>query len=179
LDNELLTIAEIAKQLNIPESTARFYRDRFETFIPMVGTGRNKRYRPETADVLRYVAEAYKRNEQQWQIEEALSRMVARNIDIPDETAPTAVVAQQQQAMLVMAEQFQKAMGQIASAMETVAEQKKEISELREHVSDIEQQQIRQNQYIEESLTKRDQQLMEALREIREAKQKKWWHVWK
>lgn len=176
--DQLLTIAEIAKQLNIPESTARFYRDRFESFIPAVGTGRSKRYRPETADVLRYVAEAYKRNEPQWQIEEALSRMVARNIDVSEETAMTAAVAQQQ-SFVALADQFQKAMGQIATAMETMAEQKKEITELREHVSDIEHQQLQQRQYIDESLNKRDQQLMEALREIREAKQKKWWQMWK
>lgn len=36
-------------------------------------------------DVLRYVAEAYKRNEPQWQIEEALSRMVARTVEVSEQ----------------------------------------------------------------------------------------------
>ncbi|MBP2799567.1 helix-turn-helix domain-containing protein, partial [Escherichia coli] len=51
--SKLLTIAEIAKQLEIPESTVRFYRDRFEPFIPFVGEGRKKRYLPDAAEVLR------------------------------------------------------------------------------------------------------------------------------
>lgn len=48
LEKQLLTMAQIAKQLNLAESTARFYRDRFENDIPSVGEGRKKRYKPET-----------------------------------------------------------------------------------------------------------------------------------
>ncbi|WP_081904367.1 MerR family transcriptional regulator [Brevibacillus thermoruber] len=55
MPGKLLTIAEIAKQLDIPESTARFYRDRFEAFVPSVGEGRKKRYLPEAAEVLRFM----------------------------------------------------------------------------------------------------------------------------
>ena len=43
-------MAQIAKQLNLAESTARFYRDRFEDFIPSIGEGRKKRYKPETIE---------------------------------------------------------------------------------------------------------------------------------
>ena len=38
-DAKLLTIAEIAKQFQLPESTARFYCKRFMDFMPHVGHG--------------------------------------------------------------------------------------------------------------------------------------------
>lgn len=53
MENKLLTIAQIAKELRMPESTARYYRDKFIEYIPYVGEGRSKRYRPETVEVLR------------------------------------------------------------------------------------------------------------------------------
>ncbi|MGA3602949.1 hypothetical protein [Lysinibacillus agricola] len=59
MEKELLTMAQIAKQLNLAESTARFYRDRFEDFIPSIpstGEGRKKRY------PLRFIAEGFNRN---------------------------------------------------------------------------------------------------------------------
>ncbi|MDM5292335.1 MerR family transcriptional regulator [Peribacillus simplex] len=51
MEKQLLTMAQIAKKLNLAESTARFYRNRFEDYIPSVGEGRKKRYRPETIEV--------------------------------------------------------------------------------------------------------------------------------
>ncbi len=38
----LLTAAQIAKELNLPESTVRYYRDRFTEYIPTTGEGRNR-----------------------------------------------------------------------------------------------------------------------------------------
>lgn len=52
LEKQLLTMVHIAKQLNLAESTARLYRDRFENFNPSVDEGRKKRYKPETVEVL-------------------------------------------------------------------------------------------------------------------------------
>ena len=57
---ELLTIAEAAKRAGLAESTARFYRDRHASFIPVIGEGRGRRYPVEAVDVLRTIAEAAK-----------------------------------------------------------------------------------------------------------------------
>ncbi|MBJ7939533.1 MerR family transcriptional regulator, partial [Bacillus cereus] len=54
MEQILLTISQIAKELQIPESTARYYRDRFINYIPFVGKGRAKKYRPETVEILRF-----------------------------------------------------------------------------------------------------------------------------
>ena len=54
---ELLTIAQIAKQLGLPESTVRYYRDRFSEYIPTTGEGRGRRYRGEAVEVFRVIAD--------------------------------------------------------------------------------------------------------------------------
>lgn len=91
MEKQLLTMTEIAKQLNLAESTARFYRDRFENYIPSIDEGRKKRYKPETIEVLRFITERYNRNLTAINIEDGLSRMVARNIDFEEVTSAAAV----------------------------------------------------------------------------------------
>ena len=54
---ELLTIAQIAKQLDLPESTVRYYRDRFSEYIPTTGEGRGRRYKGEAVEVFRFIAD--------------------------------------------------------------------------------------------------------------------------
>ena len=58
-DEPLLTLRELAAQLELPESTVRYYRDAFLDFIPSVGTGRRRRYPPQAAAVLRRIAAGY------------------------------------------------------------------------------------------------------------------------
>ena len=184
MDKQLLTMAQIAKQLNLAESTARFYRDRFEDFIPSVGEGRKKRYKPETIEVLRFIAEGFNRNLTAMDIKDGLSRMVAMNIEFEEVTATTTAATQQQSKSEPnqYALQLQFAVEQMSSAMQIIADQKEEIAELRKHVAVIENRQQEQQEYINSKLEERDQQLMESIREIQEAKnqlaatqQKKWW----
>ncbi len=59
---EYLTLAEIARQLNLPESTARYYKNKFSAYIPSYGSGRKKRYSAEAVEVLRLIAEMFNRN---------------------------------------------------------------------------------------------------------------------
>ena len=59
---ELLTAAEIARRLQIPESTTRYYARRFAAYVPTVGQGRSRRYRAEAVAVLRVVADGMRAN---------------------------------------------------------------------------------------------------------------------
>jgi len=181
-------MAHIAKQLNLAESTARFYRDRFENFIPSVGEGRKKRYKPETVEVLRFIAEGFNRNLTAMVIEDGLSRMVAMNIEFEEATATTTAAAQQQSKSEPnqYALQLQFAVEQMSVTIQIIADQKEEIAELRKHVAVIENRQQEQQEYINSKLEERDQQIMESIREIQEAKnqlaatkQEKWWKFWK
>lgn len=182
MEQQLLTMAQIAKKLNLAESTARFYRDRFEDFIPSVGEGRKKRYKPETLDILRFIAEGFNRNLTTTDIENGLSRIVARNIEFEKKTAITTAATQQQPNIEV----FYTVLEQMNTTMQIIADQKEEIAELRKQVTVVEEQQQQQQEYIN-TLKEHDKTLMKAIRESQEVKkmlaaaqnQKKWWHFWK
>ncbi len=73
MDSRLYTIREIARELALPESTVRYYRDTFSAFLPSVGTGRRRRYPAEAIPLLRLVAEGYAQNRPRPEIERALT----------------------------------------------------------------------------------------------------------
>ncbi|MBZ5753754.1 DUF3967 domain-containing protein [Metabacillus rhizolycopersici] len=169
---KLMTIAEVAKELNIPESTARYYRDSFTDYIPSVGEGRKKRYRSETVEVLRFIAEGFKRKLTAIEIDNGLSQMFPRNFDIEQSTATTAAVVQQQSENDVnqYALQLQNALEQMGATMQVIADQKEEIAELRKHVSYVDKKQQQQQKYIDTKLEERDRKLVQSLRESQETK---------
>jgi len=93
-----LTNADIARHLDLPESTVRYYRDRFVAYLPMVGEGRNRRYQPEALEVFRVIAEILRNNGTATDVEAALSRMFPRNSSVPSETQQQDATTQQQSA---------------------------------------------------------------------------------
>jgi len=56
-DDRLLTLSEVAQRLGLPETTIRYYRDRFAPYIPTVGRGRSRRYPPQAVERLRWIIE--------------------------------------------------------------------------------------------------------------------------
>jgi DNA-binding transcriptional MerR regulator len=72
-DGRLYTIRDVARELGLPESTVRYYRDAFSAYLPSVGTGRRRRYPPEAIPLLRLVAEGYAQNRPRAEVEQALS----------------------------------------------------------------------------------------------------------
>lgn len=95
---ELLTIKDLAQALGIGESTIRFWRDRYADFIPYVGEGKRRRYRPEAVDVLRFIAEKANRSENAEMIAGALSRLFPRFIEIAEESQRSNAATQQQES---------------------------------------------------------------------------------
>lgn len=188
MEQTLLTISQIAKELQIPESTARYYRDRFINYIPFVGKGRAKKYRPETVEILRFIAEGFNRNLTAMEIEDGLSRMVARNVEVEEETATTIAAAQQQwedrgiPIQVEVGEKFQQMMNQFTLAMEVIADQKQEIAELRKTVGELQDKQQEHEKQIESKLKLSDEKLIEVIKEIQETKEQiettessSWW----
>ncbi len=80
---ELLTLKEIAKRLDLPESNIRYYRDRFEQYLPYTGEGRKRRYRLEAIDVFDYIATQLKQNSSCEEITDGLSKRFSQNPQIP------------------------------------------------------------------------------------------------
>jgi Putative ATPase subunit of terminase (gpP-like). len=58
-DERLLSVAEIARKLGVPESTVHYWKNRFAQHLPSSGSGRQKRFRPEAVEVFRVVAEMF------------------------------------------------------------------------------------------------------------------------
>lgn len=88
-DPTLLSIADIARHFDLPESTARYYCKRFAEHIPSVGEGRRRRYRPETLDVISLVLEEMQKSRTAASVEELLAAQFPRNVD----TRPLSVLA--------------------------------------------------------------------------------------
>jgi DNA-binding transcriptional MerR regulator len=79
-------VRDMARELGLPESTVRYYRDAFAGYLPAVGTGRRRRYPVEAVPVLRVVAEGYAHNRARGEIEHALGELLGG-----DGTAAVAV----------------------------------------------------------------------------------------
>ena len=90
------TIAEIGKVLHLPESTVRYYRDRYTHYIPFQGQGRKKRYPQQALEVLRMITEESHRNTTAEAIEELLSRKFPTFVEVEIGTATPTAAAQQQ-----------------------------------------------------------------------------------
>src|SRR2546425_8849563 len=62
MDAPAYTLREIARELNLPESTIRYYRDAFALYLPSIGMGRRRRYPAEALELFRVIAESYSQN---------------------------------------------------------------------------------------------------------------------
>jgi DNA-binding transcriptional MerR regulator len=132
--DHLLTISEVAKHIGIPDSTARYYRDRFSQYVPCVGEGRNRRYKPETVAVLRVVADGMKANHPVQQIESVLASQFPINADHIQQQP--SVITQQQPA----AEQ-QQAVAMLGAMVAEITNLRSEMVSLKEEVSLLRQEQ--------------------------------------
>lgn len=79
VSENLLSIADISRHFELPESTTRYYLKRFGAYIPSVGEGRRRRFRPETLEVISAVLDEMKQSRTAQAVEEALAQRFARN----------------------------------------------------------------------------------------------------
>lgn len=70
----MLTIAAIAKQYALPESTVRFYCKRFLAYLPHVGQGKRRRYLPEALEVFEAILAEMKNSKNASSVEHSLSQ---------------------------------------------------------------------------------------------------------
>ncbi len=85
--SRLLTLKEIAKQLEVPESSLRKYREIFSAFIPSVGSGRSRRYKNEAIAILKEIRDMREDMHMPWDaITDVLSKKYP--IEIETESSP-------------------------------------------------------------------------------------------
>lgn len=88
--HRLLTLGEVAKRLGLPETTVRYYRNRFAPYLPIAGAGRSRRYPPQVVERLRWIIEQLRAGSSVQEIEAQL-----RNHN------PAAIPPSEQDAQLV------------------------------------------------------------------------------
>ncbi|WP_419786443.1 MerR family transcriptional regulator [Pseudodesulfovibrio sp.] len=57
---KVLSVAEIARELELPESTVHYWKNRFAQHLPSVGRGRQKRFKPEAVEVFSTISRLLK-----------------------------------------------------------------------------------------------------------------------
>lgn len=122
---KLLTIAELARTLDLPESTTRYYCNRFAEHLPFVGEGRRRRYRPEAAQILKTIAETMRRDKNAYAVDLALRGSEGGAVlPVPPELPPVAAASGTFFAgqVLSLMENQANALREIASAMSVFAE---------------------------------------------------------
>ena len=117
----LLSIADISRHFDLPESTTRYYCKRFSAYIPSMGEGRRRRYRPETIDIINAILEEMKQSRTAQAVEDALAARFPRNAValLPSsDTAPmpqaSGIQAMVPQVMITILERQTQALEQIA-----------------------------------------------------------------
>ena len=98
----LYTLKDIAKELNLAESTARYFRDKYPEYIPTVQLDRRTYYQPEAVEVLRVIAE---------ETQSRLNALFAINMEAVEESQRNNAAAQQQRSNneLITLEEWKKA----------------------------------------------------------------------
>lgn len=86
----LLTIKDIARELDVPESNLRYYRDRFEDYLPSIGQGRKRRYKKEALEVFRYIVQGFQNDKTTEQIAEELPKHFPRKLDFAGQEPPSS-----------------------------------------------------------------------------------------
>ena len=123
---EFYNITEMARILKIPESTARYYRDRHQDYLHYTGKGRKKRYTKEALEALRYICELSNNSRNADEIDKLLQARFNKQIDITDITAVTTA-----------GEQQLKLMNTLTDTLSSIADQKKEIQSLRDEIKEL------------------------------------------
>ena len=85
-DERLLSVAEIARKLGVPESTVHYWKNRFAQHLPSAGVGRQKRFRPQAVEVFRVIAEMFSTGHSAQDVIEALGKSFPLTASV-DQTA--------------------------------------------------------------------------------------------
>jgi DNA-binding transcriptional MerR regulator len=89
---KVLSVAEIARELELPESTVHYWKNRFAQHLPSVGRGRQKRFKPEAVDVFATISRLLKEGHTARDVMDQLSHEYPLQADaMPQEGTVTAV----------------------------------------------------------------------------------------
>lgn len=110
-DKKLLSIAEISRLLEVPESTLHYWKNRFAQYLPSTGRNRQKRFKSEAVEIFKIISAMLKQGHTAEDVMAELSRKYPVNAALDPHPPETAASVQIQQASLEPAIQLAAAMG--------------------------------------------------------------------
>jgi len=111
-------IKDLAKILKIPESTARYFRDRHIEYMSSTGSGRKRRYDDDTLKALRLICDSENAEEAQ----DKLSRVFTRVIEVKDQNSNSNSRAVAEQQSFESVEVLARTLEQITIAVTKLTE---------------------------------------------------------
>lgn len=145
---KLLTLQQIADQLDIPPATVKYYRDHFQEFMPAVNVGRYPKYSAEALDIIRDIRELFQEGLSRDQVKEELAHKHAVNQENLT-TTTTATTAQQPPELLNL---LQNNSLLLQEQQQTIKKQAAIIEHLTQQIGRLQQEKDRL--YLQESETK-------------------------
>ncbi len=176
-ESDMLTIAELARQYDLPESTARYYCKRFVDYLPHVGQGKRRRYRPEAVDVFSVILREMKNRKDAKAVEAVLVSRAPRGEQSPVAQKPSAAPTQAQsqaardRALIVSLIQTQtQSLDRIAQVLDKLSAKDDEIHSLQRQLAakdaliDALQSQVERVASLQESAEAMHQQDLDQIR---------------
>ncbi|MGL1860947.1 MAG: helix-turn-helix domain-containing protein [Pseudodesulfovibrio sp.] len=96
---KVLSVAEIARELELPESTVHYWKNRFAQHLPSVGRGRQKRFKPEAVEVFATISRLLKEGHTARDVMDQLSQAYPLQADAMMEGSGAAPVVMNGNAM--------------------------------------------------------------------------------
>lgn len=173
MSDRLLTMTEIADRIGIPESTARYYRKKFNEYIEGHGDGRHRRYKASAVQVMQIIADGFKSNKTVIEITKQLDREFPKTVDIGEESQNN-IAAVQQQSVVHVNDRFLQL---YAAQEERITQLERMVINAAEQAAAAREEAIEAKEYIETSIKERDRRLLEYIRN-QQQQQKPWWKLW-
>jgi DNA-binding transcriptional MerR regulator len=124
----------MAKILKIPVSTASYYRDRHNDFMPSTGSGRKKKYKPESLEALKLIVELASKSVSTEEIEEALSQTRSRNIEVQQNDNNSISMVQQKAINPIDPVKFMKLLDNLVNQKTQIEILQKDVNELKKYI---------------------------------------------
>lgn len=167
-----LSVADLAKQADIPESTTRRYITRFDKFFRYEDRSRGRRYDPESVTILSLIQQLYNDRMEAEEIEKILLTQFPFTVS----TDETATITPPDTGLVTKGD------------LEAILE---EVRAVHQEVEIIKKENVYLHYVLDERLRERDKRLIEAMdtmlntrKEIihttnAEQQKKKWYQFWK
>ncbi len=103
-EKKVLSVAEIARRLDVPESTVHYWKNRFSQHLPSVGVGRQKRFKPEAVEVFATISQMLSAGHPAGEIMETLTNSYPLTPATMDESSPAPINHGSMESALQMAQ---------------------------------------------------------------------------